>query len=633
VGDTGKRAFGRSLKDFWLDGEEGRLLRAEQRLLEACAKGAVCELGPTRPEQPTADSIVRAGFVRFLALGGDADAPVHEKGLRLSGAWIEGALDLESAEVPHSLQLDRCRIQKLMVRDAKLRMLNLWGSCVEAGIEGDRLRVTGGVFLRHGFRAKRAVELLGAHIGGDLDYSGGAFSNAGGKVLICAGMQVNGSVILNDSFHAAGGVWLVGASIGGDLYAIGGAFENADATALACDRLQVARNVFLYRGFRAVGEVRLSGAHIGGNLECDASTFQNAGRVALNCEQIHVLGSVFLRNGFHAIGNVRLQGANIGGLLECDGGVFENAGGVALTCDGLRLTGSFWLRKGFRAVGAVQLLGASIGGDLSCQGGKFENSDGMALVCDGARVEGRFFFSEVATLRGRVQLSGFHVGTLLDDAESWVRAKDRLILDGFTYGRIDGDRAFTGAKDRIAWLKLQQSSDLKEEFRPQPWEQLIKVLREMGHPNEANKVAIEKQRALRRAGRIEGRVTKGLHWLYGKLVGYGYRPIRLVGMMVGVWAVCALAFWWASTPGALPISPPESQFVRATVAQAGDAGSRRFDAALYALDVVLPISVGYEQQYRIDAPGLRWLATFGTMSGWIGSLLLLGVLGNLLKKD
>src|SRR5262245_57054998 len=31
---------------------------------------------------------VRASFLRFLALGGDADTPVHEKGVRLYGAFI-----------------------------------------------------------------------------------------------------------------------------------------------------------------------------------------------------------------------------------------------------------------------------------------------------------------------------------------------------------------------------------------------------------------------------------------------------------------------------------------------------------------------------------------------------------------
>jgi hypothetical protein len=32
---------------------------------------------------------VRADFLRFLMLGGDKDAPIHEKGVQLQGAWME----------------------------------------------------------------------------------------------------------------------------------------------------------------------------------------------------------------------------------------------------------------------------------------------------------------------------------------------------------------------------------------------------------------------------------------------------------------------------------------------------------------------------------------------------------------
>jgi hypothetical protein len=40
---------------------------------------------------------VRGPFVRFLALGGDGDAPVHAKGVKLFGALIEDVFDLEGA--------------------------------------------------------------------------------------------------------------------------------------------------------------------------------------------------------------------------------------------------------------------------------------------------------------------------------------------------------------------------------------------------------------------------------------------------------------------------------------------------------------------------------------------------------
>src|ERR1700745_3763038 len=44
-------------------------------------------------------------LVRFLVLGGDEQAPVHEHGVQLRGAWLTGILDLDHAEVPRPLEI------------------------------------------------------------------------------------------------------------------------------------------------------------------------------------------------------------------------------------------------------------------------------------------------------------------------------------------------------------------------------------------------------------------------------------------------------------------------------------------------------------------------------------------------
>jgi hypothetical protein len=63
----------------------GHLLPAELKVLEACAKGEIASIGKDRPAQKTAENEVRGGFMRFLALGGDERASMHEKGL----SWKE----------------------------------------------------------------------------------------------------------------------------------------------------------------------------------------------------------------------------------------------------------------------------------------------------------------------------------------------------------------------------------------------------------------------------------------------------------------------------------------------------------------------------------------------------------------
>lgn len=299
-----RRPHGRSLEDFYLKGKDGkektgtaRLHPAEWKLLEAARTGEFATIAKQRPEKATRGNRIRGSFLRFIALGGDDQNPLHEKGVQLLGAWITGECDLEGGHltqdfiVAHSVFAD-----VLILRGAVARTINLTGSECRAGLGGDRLETRGDVFLRNGFKAKGEVRLLGARIGGTLS-------------------------------------------------CIGGHFENAGDDALSCDKLETSGSVSLGKGFKAQGSVRLLGARIAGNLDCAGGHFEHAGGVALFCDGLETKGDVFLRNGFKATGEVRLLGARIGGNLECGAGQFENAGGVALFCDGASVAGSFFFCK------------------------------------------------------------------------------------------------------------------------------------------------------------------------------------------------------------------------------------------------------------------------------------------------
>ena len=69
------------------------------------ARGEECGIGGTFPSDQTDDNRVRGAFLRFLLLGGDEDALVHEKGVMLRGAFINGDIDLESAQTTFPLSL------------------------------------------------------------------------------------------------------------------------------------------------------------------------------------------------------------------------------------------------------------------------------------------------------------------------------------------------------------------------------------------------------------------------------------------------------------------------------------------------------------------------------------------------
>ena len=361
----------------------------------------------------------------------------------------------------------------------------------------------------------------------------------------------------------------------------------------------------------------------------------------LEGDRLSCAGAIFLRNGFHSAGAVRLLGATIGGDLDCTNALFENPGEQTLVVDGAQIAGSLILARGFSSVGTVRLNGTQIGGDVNCEDGSFENPDGIAFACDGALIARRLLFRSVRKLTGSVVLSVARVGTLCDDLESWNGAGGGLWLDGLIYDRLAGG-APTDSAARLAWLDLQFAPHLGEDFRPGPWEQLVRVLREMGHPDEARAIAVEKQNRLRRVGQLP-RGTHSFHWLYGALVGYGYRPMRLLAVTGAVWLFCAIAYWWAANPGPLGASthlvgPPASEGKVPTGHYAN------FVPLIYSADVLLPVvDLGYKDEWRpvVSKDGkpllagqiLRFLYWFEIAFGWVAGLLLVGVLGNLIKKD
>jgi len=340
-----KQVKGRTLAEFT---KEQPLSKAEGQLLENCAKGNVTDIGIERPAESSSENSIRAGLIRLLALGSDKqNAPLHEHGVRVKGAWIEGDIDLENCEVPVELDLSSCIINgTLVLRDANLFFLGLAGSAV-GKISADRLRCTGIVILDAGFHAKETVSLNGAHIGGSIYCNDGIFEGGKDGALLLSGAEINGSVFMGkeipkpgekekEGFHATGLVNLYRARVGGNLNCQGGHFNGAGDTALYCERIDVGGSVDLSGGFLATGEVSFVGADIGFSLICDGGQFDGAGRAALSCDAAKVGGYAFLRNGFQATGEVSFLGGNIGLNLECTNGKFKGHAGVALLCRGGR---------------------------------------------------------------------------------------------------------------------------------------------------------------------------------------------------------------------------------------------------------------------------------------------------------
>lgn len=155
------KPFGRKLAEFV------PLKPAEQKILDACREGTMASISNNRPEKADKDKIVRASFLRFLALGGDEYAPVHEKGVWLQGAWVEDDLNLESATLPYNLVLSQCYLNNIILISSKAHGLISFHGCHVNELKADRMICGNSVFLKQGFIATGKVSLDGAQIGYD----------------------------------------------------------------------------------------------------------------------------------------------------------------------------------------------------------------------------------------------------------------------------------------------------------------------------------------------------------------------------------------------------------------------------------------------------------------------------------
>ena len=556
-----KRPLGRSLADFSIDGAitPHGLHAAEELLLECAARGEPCRISSACPESATPENTVRGSFLRFLLLGGDENAPVHEKGIMLHGAFVEGTIDLESAKDIRSFLLWYCRVSHPIIgRNANFDDIALQ-------------------FCRVG-----ELNFASASISGDAFLSG---SLAQGGTSF-AGSKIGGGVFLNDWFEAEGGVRFTGAEINGNLECHGGKLKNSCGAALNCDGAKVAGNAILRDGFSAEGEVRFVGAKIGGLLDCTAGKFKNPENYALVCDGIEVSGNVLLQAEFESEGEVRFVGANIRGQFNSDGASFKNPTGYALNCENVCISASVFLRNGLRANGSVRFRNAEIGGSMGLDGGTFtvstqsprEDPKEMlgadnAVDLIQARIAGILWLGPprrravpAAEVRGAMNFQSTTVGALYDDPTAWPRPtvdhsgkslSSFIWLDGFTYGSF---RAGAPAdwKTRIDWLMRQPIHHIGGSFRPQPFEQCIKVLREMGHDADARRIAMLKQSLLHKRKKFWRQpFAWAIGSLWGLSCGYGYRPHRLFISLLALWFICGFLYHLGAVHGGF--APKDAQ--------------------------------------------------------------------------
>jgi len=456
-------------------------------------------------------------------------------------------------------------------------------------------------FIGASLSVSAGLDLSGSQFSGVSDYES-ELSLVGSCAIDLGNARIGGKLDMSSTdqsrFTAAGVVRLDGARIDGDVSLAGALLDGHGAPAVSARSIIVGSNVNLrpasgYR-FEANGEVGFSAAQITGDLMCEGARLSNPDGRALHCEDLKV-ESVFLSSDDHAKLPFEARG-RLNFLTAVIGGSFFLSN--ARLAPGPDYHGL--LRTGGRV--AINLRQARVSNALvvSNVGALSDNSESPSLRETPVPVAGWFL------------LTGAQVSSVLDSFDTGWPVPGFLDLEGLVYERIRHVGSGDLAAKRIAWLRRQFPGEVPTaaSFRPQPYEQLSRVLRQHGLAREANAIAVEKIR-MRLESRVDGRWARIFPSLLMLISHHGYSSSRavlsfLIFVLLGtaMYAVALFGFGQPFLPVEGDPAPAVYEFAFGAVRAASEQGCPGLHVMHYALDAALPvIDLGQDLRCRFSPDG------------------------------
>lgn len=436
-------------------GESVGLNRWEWQLLDRCGRGEVADF-PRRGKKP----VIRASVIRQLLLGlpiaglGIPSA-VRFPGVRVSGARVEGELDLSDCATPQAglpaLALDNCDIpQPILMESTRISRLSISGSRFRAlnarEIEIDGLFDFSGASpfpTTDGTRAEAWIDMRSALINGEMNGKGARLRApkprdekelAGGDRIYALRMpnaDIRGSVLLRE-LRAYGGVLLSTALIRGDLFADATRLTAGEGFAFNVQSTVVGGLLWLDKCV-AWGPLWLHSARVGGVVVDQACIYGQPLKsgllkdwLALVADYADIRATARLR-GVTTLGNISFANARIGGDLQgeelCLRGPLGSKRAKLLDLTNAKISDDVILSGTQTRSGSVALNGTSIGGNLCLKGSSLRNRSedrtGVALEAINATVSKDVEFKTMDsgqrfTARGKVDLTGARIAGKLD---------------------------------------------------------------------------------------------------------------------------------------------------------------------------------------------------------------------------
>ncbi len=340
--------------------------------------------------------------------------------------------------------------------------------------------------------------------------------------------------------------------------------------------------------------VELVSAEVGRNVEANESTIGDE----LDLNGATVGGAVFLRGGTYS--HVDLVASHVGGSVIASQSTFEGE----LTLSSADVAGSVFLNGGEGTFATVNLVSARIGSNLEFSGATFDDH----VTMFDATVRGLWFLS--STNEGDptwgadawLDLTAASVGGIRDAPTAWPA---QVGLDGFSYETLAAGSTFLDRGRSVEWYGDWLGRHFTG-FVPGPFRQLESALRSVGREDAAESVEIKRRDAAQQQG--QPLITRGLNFVWGEGIGYGYRPWR-AGKYVLVLVAVGFLVAWLGIPRA----------IRASI------GLR--SPLSFSITRAIPFPrIGEAGSVNLDRPGVprpvRWYFVFHTFVGAIVGLLL-----------
>ncbi|WUW12565.1 oxidoreductase [Streptomyces sp. NBC_01465] len=394
-------------------------------------------------------------------------------------------------------------------------------------------------------------------------------------------------------------------------------FATVRMVACAIPRLEAARlhtegDLHLPR-CRVPGGIRLTDAHIGTDLLISQLVVgpDRKGR-SIAADGLFVTQDLQAEQ-IESHGEISLRAAKVGVSLSLNGSRLLNPGGRrALNAPQLTVERTFYLTasavfgtgtppygmsqtpaRGTRiqplvCEGEMRLDDGRFGDAVDFESARFVLRDDQELSLRRIQTPELRFLGERPE-RGKVVLSGARVVNLVDMSTSWPDPGG-LAMGGFAYENLIPVGHFPLTR-RLEWVLAATP-----EYAPEPYERLAAVLRASGEDADAREVLLAKQRRRRETLPLAAKLWG---YLQDWTVAYGYRPGRAALWMAVLWAAGALAF---SRYDPAPIQPDQHP---------------QWNAALYALDLLVPvINLGQDGYWKLSG-GWQWAAAALILLGWI----------------